>query len=84
MKSKIMYTVLSIAMLMILSTTVFAKGPEDKDKNRGDRSAGAVYTMTNAPGGNEVVIFDRDHDGSRQKRVPYRRAGRVSAAGWTH
>jgi len=75
MKSKIMYTVLSIAMFMILSTAVFAKGPEDKDKDRGDKSAGAVYTMTNAPGGNEVVIFDRDHDGALTK------AGTVSTGG---
>jgi 6-phosphogluconolactonase (cycloisomerase 2 family) len=29
-----------------------------------DNSAGAVYTMDNAPGGNEVLVFDRSADGS--------------------
>jgi 6-phosphogluconolactonase len=66
MKSKILYAVLSVAMLMIFSVAVFAKGPENRDKNKndiGDKKAGAVYTMTNAPDGNRVVIFDRGHNG---------------------
>jgi 6-phosphogluconolactonase (cycloisomerase 2 family) len=55
-------------MLMISSPGVFADGPRDKVRDRGhDRdeiAAGAVYTMTNAPDGNRVVIFDRDEDGT--------------------
>ena len=30
----------------------------------GNASVGAVYTMSNAPGGNQVLVFDRHADGT--------------------
>ncbi|HTN43821.1 MAG TPA: beta-propeller fold lactonase family protein [Nitrospiria bacterium] len=59
MNGKILATVLSVGMLMISSVTVFAENPHDRDEG----PAGAVYAMTNAPDGNNVVVFDRDEDG---------------------
>lgn len=59
MNSKILGTVLSVGMLMISTCTVFAQSLQDRD----EVGAGAVYTMTNAPDGNKVVIFNRDDDG---------------------
>lgn len=57
MNKKMLVAILSAAMLTIFSLAVFAEGP------RGGDAVGAVYTMTNAANGNEVVIFDRDAKG---------------------
>ncbi|HET6465052.1 MAG TPA: beta-propeller fold lactonase family protein [Nitrospiria bacterium] len=71
MKSKILGAVLSVGMLMITAGTVFAESPYDRDEG----ATGAVYAMTNAPDGNNVVIFDRDEDGILTK------AGSISTGG---
>lgn len=58
MNRKIFLAILAAAMLMISGVSVFAsRDGDDEDV------VGAVYTMTNATTGNEVVIFDRDEDG---------------------
>lgn len=44
-------------MLLISTVAVYANGPQAKDV------VGAVYTMTNAAEGNQVVYFDRDSKG---------------------
>ena len=59
MSSKILGTVLSAGMLMVSAFIVFAESPQHRDEG----AVGAVYTMTNAPDGNNVVIFDQDEDG---------------------
>ncbi len=68
MNRKIFLAILSAAMLMISGASVFAS---QDDEN----VIGAVYAMTNAPTGNEVVIFDRDEDGILTK------AGSLSTGG---
>jgi len=56
MKKKVLVAVITAAMLLISAATVFAGGARDE-------IVGAVYAMTNAASGNEVVIFDRSDDG---------------------
>lgn len=68
MDKKILAAVFSVAMLMISAVAVVASH-DDKD------IVGAVYTMTNDPAGNEVVVFHRDHEGILTK------AGSVSTGG---
>lgn len=58
MNKKMLVAVMTAAILMILAIEVFADGARDDEK------AGAVYAMTNAAGGNEVVFFDRDYEGN--------------------
>ena len=57
MNKKMLVAVITAAILMISAVEVFADGARDDEK------AGAVYAMTNAVGGNEVVIFERDYEG---------------------
>ena len=57
MKKKMLVAGLTAAILMISTVGVFADGTRDDEK------VGAVYAMTNAATGNEVVIFDRDFEG---------------------
>lgn len=71
MKRRFLATVLSVGMLMISSSAVFAEGSHDQD----EFAVGTVYTMTNAPDGNQVVIFERDDDGTLTK------AGSISTGG---
>jgi 6-phosphogluconolactonase (cycloisomerase 2 family) len=69
MNKKILIAVLSAAILMISAAAVFADGTRDDEK------VGAVYAMTNAANGNDIVIFDRDEDGILTK------AGSISTGG---
>ena len=57
MNKKMLVAVLSAAILMISAVTVLA------DNQRDTEAVGAVYAMTNAASGNQVVIFDRDDEG---------------------
>jgi 6-phosphogluconolactonase len=47
----------------------------------GNRSAGAVYALTNAPTGNEVVVWNRADDGSLTPAGSYATGGLGSGAG---
>ena len=47
----------------------------------GGKSAGAVYALTNAPTGNEVVVWDRADDGSLTPAGSYATGGLGSGAG---
>jgi 6-phosphogluconolactonase len=47
------------ALALLLGTTVSVFGND----SHGRGTVGAVYTMTNADSGNEVVVFDRNADG---------------------
>lgn len=57
MNKKMVVAVLTAAILVISAAAVFAEGPRDEG------AVGAVYAMTNAANGNQVVIFDRDDKG---------------------
>jgi 6-phosphogluconolactonase len=57
MNSKILAIFTAVVILMGSVVVVFAK-----NGNRAD-TAGAVYAMTNAAGGNQVVMFTRNSDG---------------------
>jgi 6-phosphogluconolactonase (cycloisomerase 2 family) len=70
MNKKILVAILTAVMLMISGIPVFASNDGDDEG-----VVGAVYTMTNATTGNEVVIFDRDEDGILTK------AGSISTGG---
>lgn len=49
------------ALLMSTTAPLFAMDPHGEAP--AERAVGSVYTMTNAPNGNEVAIFDRDGKG---------------------
>ena len=72
MNKKILVAVLTAAILMISIVVVWAS---QDNKNIDKNAVGAVYTMTNDTGGNEVVIFNRDDDGLLTK------AGSISTQG---
>jgi 6-phosphogluconolactonase len=57
MSRNILATILGVTAMLILAAPVYASGPQSKDV------VGAVYTMTNAAQGNDVVYFDRDSEG---------------------
>jgi 6-phosphogluconolactonase (cycloisomerase 2 family) len=46
-----------------------------------DNSNGAVYTLTNSPGGNEVLVYERSADGALALQGAYPTAGLGSGAG---
>jgi 6-phosphogluconolactonase (cycloisomerase 2 family) len=72
MCKKILVAVLTAAILLISIVVVWAsQDDKDVDKN----VVGAVYTMTNDPAGNQVVIFNRTDDGLLTK------AGSISTQG---
>ena len=77
MKREILAAVLSVGMLVISSFAVFAESQQERYGNpdQGDVAGGAVYSMTNAPDGNTVVIFNRDANGILTK------AGSISTGG---
>jgi 6-phosphogluconolactonase len=56
MNRKITAIISAVALILITATAAFAKGPRAN-------AVGAVYAMTNAADGNEVVLFDRDAQG---------------------
>jgi len=66
-------TVLAMASLLVAPEVGLAM------KARG--TAGAVYTMTNAVGGNAVVVFDRRGDGSLQLAGTYPTGGLGAGSG---
>jgi 6-phosphogluconolactonase len=74
MNRKMLVAGLTASILMISTAAIFADGSHDADVQDKD-VVGAVYTMTNAAEGNQVVIFDRDAKGLLTK------AGSVSTDG---
>jgi 6-phosphogluconolactonase (cycloisomerase 2 family) len=64
MQRLLLTAVLGVTMTVMSASAAFADRSRHEDHDRGDRAVGAVYAMTNAPDGNEVVIFDRDEDGT--------------------
>jgi len=76
MNKKILVAILTAAMLMISGVPVFASNDGDDEG-----VVGAVYTMTNATTGNEVVIFDRDEDGILTKAGSIATGGTGSGGG---
>jgi len=73
MGKRIFVALFSVAVLMSSSIAVLAFN-DDRHDDRKD-VVGAVYTMTNDLTGNEVVVFQRDHEGILTK------AGSVSTGG---
>jgi len=61
MNKKMLGAVLLAATLMLTAVTVFA------DDLRNTEATGAVYAMTNAASGNQIVVFDRDAEGMLTK-----------------
>lgn len=57
MNRKIVMTLIAAAILLGPASPTLA------DDDRGKAAPGAVYTMSNDAGGNQVVVFDRDEDG---------------------
>jgi len=76
MNKKILVAILTAAILMISGVPVFASNDGDDEG-----VVGAVYTMTNATTGNEVVIFDRDEDGILTKAGSIATGGTGSGGG---
>ena len=75
MNRKILVAFLSAALLMVFAAAGFAKSWDDRD------AAGAVYTMTNDAAGNEVVIFNRGHNGVLTKTDSISTGGTGSGGG---
>lgn len=57
MNKKILAAFITVALLISSTAVAFATD------RHGNGLAGAVYTMTNAADGNDVVVFERDRDG---------------------
>jgi len=57
MRRNISTALLVVAMMLVSTAAVYANGPQ------ANNAVGAVYTLTNAADGNEVVFFDRDPKG---------------------
>ena len=79
MKKNLLVTFLSIWVLLISTAVVFAVPPEEPDDD--EVTTGAVYTMTNAPDGNQVVIFHRNADGTLTKTDSISTGGTGSGGG---
>jgi 6-phosphogluconolactonase (cycloisomerase 2 family) len=75
------FTILAVAALLIAPEAGLAhtRGPRGSWEHR--RTVGAVYTMTNAAQGNEVVVFDRRSDGSLRYSGAYPTGGLGAGAG---
>lgn len=74
--SKNLLVVLSTAVMLLISTAVvFAEYTPYEE------TTGAVYTMTNAPTNNEVVVFDRNDDGILTKACSISTGGSGSGGG---
>jgi len=69
MRRNMLVAVLTAAVLMFPSVAVFAEGTQDEE------TSGAVYAATNDNTGNQVVMFNRDEDGTLT------RAGSISTGG---
>lgn len=59
MNKKVWIAVLAVALLMISTSAPLAESWREED--------GAVYTMTNDPAGNKVIMFGREEDGTLNK-----------------
>jgi 6-phosphogluconolactonase len=75
MGKRILVALFGVAVLMFSSIAVLAFH-DDKDV------VGAVYTMTNDPTGNEVVVFHRDHEGVLTKAGSVPTGGLGSGGGF--
>ena len=77
MKNKILGSLLIVGIVMVSAGNAAADGPQPW----GESEAGAVYTMTNSPDGNTVVIFDRAEDGLLTKTDSVSTGGKGSGGG---
>jgi 6-phosphogluconolactonase len=62
MNRKSFLGIIGAAALLVATGPALAHG--DHEGEEGDNAVGAVYTMTNDAGGNDIVIFDRDNKGA--------------------
>jgi hypothetical protein len=57
-----------LALVCGMAVAVAAPAIASTSRATGGRAVGAVYTQTNSPSGNDVVVFDRAADGTLTKR----------------
>ncbi len=55
---------LAIAVSSASGITIAGQGAVEADRGDHGRAPGAVYAMTNAPGNNEIVVYERGSDGT--------------------
>jgi 6-phosphogluconolactonase len=74
-------TLMCVAVIAVLgsATAVASTGKLHKQGLAKSAAVGAVYTQTNSPAGNEVVVFDRSADGTLQKRQSVSTGGNGSS-----
>ncbi len=75
MNRKILIAILTAAILMISSVAVFAQSLQD------EVAVGAVYAMTNASDGNQVLVFHRAFSGILTKAGTISTGGKGSGGG---
>jgi 6-phosphogluconolactonase (cycloisomerase 2 family) len=66
---------------IVAGATMFALPADARRDTDRDDAVGAVYTMTNAAGGNEIVVFDRDERGRLTKVAAVPTGGNGSGGG---
>jgi 6-phosphogluconolactonase len=71
----------TLAAVLIICGAVLTAGSPQSFFNRRPPHRGAVYTMTNAAEGNEVLIFDRLHDGRLMPAGAVETGGEGTGAG---
>lgn len=67
---------ITLAALFVMPALTGIAGPAEAAGN----SPGAVYTLSNASSGNEVLMFDRSSDGTLAFRGAFPTGGRGSGA----
>lgn len=77
MARKFMVVVMALAICLIGAAPVFAQSPDKAG------SAGAVYIMSNSPGGNQVLVYNRAADGSLTYVSSFATGGKGSGVGTT-
>jgi 6-phosphogluconolactonase len=75
MNKKMLVSVLTATIMLLFSGVVFSQSYWDEG------AVGAVYTMTNAADGNQVVVFDRNDDGILTKMGSFSTGGNGSGGG---
>jgi 6-phosphogluconolactonase len=77
--NKIRYTVLNLGLVLGLLITGVAWGAVPALADSGQ--TGAVYTLSNTPGGNAVVVFNRAGDGTLTPAGTFATGGKGSGSG---
>ena len=68
-------------MRLLVTTAVLVIAATANDAIRAERSAGAVYTMSNAAAGNQILVFHRAASGTLSPRGSFATGGLGSGAG---